>query len=1830
MAFKLKRIDLEFLLDQATIGVDYSQLVNALDPGGLREVTGANNNLVGYDILTGTPGPYTNYGTSDTPFLRLSQAYYNPDGPSGAYQYGVDHNGDNVVTAADNSVTDASPRTASLLISTADPNLNPAAAEAVRDYYGLAASDPLPNFNTIGSDPLIPNAGVLGGGKFNGFLVAFGQFFDHGLDFIQKGGNGTIAIPIAQGDPLWVDPSSPEYIAGVSNLMRISRASLANPVTDFDLSGNLLPGVTPIYNNNTAMMIDQSQTYGSHPSVNAFLREYTDNGTVTGRVLAGHAELGPQENAGDTIYSKGLATWADLKLNALRIGVILTDQDVNNAPALRVDATGKLLFAPNPSGTWTTDGVVVGPQAVDDPFMRYAAGTLDSDGNDISGHVVRTNQAFLIDINPAADPYFLFDGPGYDSALLDAHFVAGDGRINENYMVTTVHNVFHEEHNYQVENIKTNILAENDVAFLNNWLTSAVAVIPTDPFTLQWDGEKLFQAARLITESEYNHIAIDQFVGALYGALPEFVSYSSDINLGVSLEFSQAVFRLGHSMLNNQLSILDSTSDVHTPTETVVGLTSGLNNGALNPTGFAAAGAADITLGLVRQTGEEIDEFVSPAIQNTLNGQVLDLAAIDIARGRDVGLPTLNELRQQIYDGILQTPNTNGGALAPYQNWADFGDHLRHTGSLVNLIAAYARGGDGGFGDAIAQARADYEAGLATLDDIRAAAQAVLDAYADAGNLDHAAAVQFMVGTPTPPAVPGGTWTFVGANQGFWDVDLWVGGLAERPLFDGPLGTTFSYILLDFAQRMQDGDRFYYLYRTPMGTSLGDEVIANQFGDLVSRATGLDHLNGDVFIAADKYFFLDGSTDLTGQGSHLTSVDADGNVDDYFNEANYFLDDGVTPASNGHIVIVAGEGNDFVVAGLGDDTIWGDGGDDYMQGSQGNDHLYGGDGNDFITDDENDDFIRGGAGDDTIFAGPGAIDTVFGDEGDDEIHGGDGIDEVLGGDGNDLLYGDGDTDVIFGNAGDDYMAGGDSVDEMWGGDGNDWITGGIGDDHLNGGEGNDLLEGGIGPAANDGDRLTGAGTTDGFPFGPAPVDMGFDVVSYEDVDIAITADLQTSNANGTGALLDTYSGIDGFVGSRFNDNLIGAGTDTTTDNGFNNLLIGGAGSDTLTGLGGDDIIIGDSVVVHNDFGIYDPTELPYTTIVNWRGTSEDRPQFADGTLGYFLGDNGAAGANDKAVFSGRRSDYMVTVVDTTTVRITDNRGIDSTAVGDLVRDVEFFQFSDMTIPFSAFLNVAPENIEWNGVQPNISLLPGPGVIGNLSTIDPGSSVWTYTLQAGSSAGFTINPTTGAVTRIGSALGQNATYTLNVRSTDEGALFRDETFTVRTGNNSANTINGGINDDIIYGDDGDDTLNGSDGNDTLFGQDENDTLNGGAGDDVLNGGTGDSDTASYAGASGPVTVSLAIVGSQNTGGAGSDTLVGIENLTGSAFGDILTGNTGNNILTGGVGNDTLNGGLGTDTAAFAGPIANYGFAPNAGNVVVTDNVGTDGADTLNSIEVVRFGNENLALRIGTGVGETINGNGSADLLLGFGGNDTLIGNGASDVLIGGAGNDTLNGGFGIDTAVFSGPIANYSFSLSGGNVVITNTGAGSPDGVDTLSSIETMQFGSQSLSLNAGSDPGASDVDNISAGGGNDLLLGFNGNDELDGGSGADVMYGGAGNDDFNFDDGDSGVGTGARDIIMDFAAGDQIDLSAIDANTTVSGGGGSGQTFTFIGTAAFSDSNPTGTLANGQIRYLQFDADGDGSTDTLVQGNVNNNLVPDFEVLLKNYTGSLSAGDFVL
>jgi Ca2+-binding RTX toxin-like protein len=107
-----------------------------------------------------------------------------------------------------------------------------------------------------------------------------------------------------------------------------------------------------------------------------------------------------------------------------------------------------------------------------------------------------------------------------------------------------------------------------------------------------------------------------------------------------------------------------------------------------------------------------------------------------------------------------------------------------------------------------------------------------------------------------------------------------------------------------------------------------------------------------------------------------------------------------------------------------------------------------------------------------------------------------------------------------------------------------------------------------------------------------------------------------------------------------------------------------------------------------------------------------------------------------------------------------------------------------------------------------------------------------------------------------------------------------------------------------------TLVGNAGANALTGGTGNDTLQGGAGNDVLNGGNG-FDYADYTSATKVITVNLGLITAQNTGGAGTDTLTGIEGMLGGSAADTLTGDANANILIGNAGNDALNGAAGFD-------------------------------------------------------------------------------------------------------------------------------------------------------------------------------------------------------------------------------------------------------------------------------------------------------------------------------
>jgi serralysin len=174
---------------------------------------------------------------------------------------------------------------------------------------------------------------------------------------------------------------------------------------------------------------------------------------------------------------------------------------------------------------------------------------------------------------------------------------------------------------------------------------------------------------------------------------------------------------------------------------------------------------------------------------------------------------------------------------------------------------------------------------------------------------------------------------------------------------------------------------------------------------------------------------------------------------------------------------------------------------------------------------------------------------------------------------------------------------------------------------------------------------------------------------------------------------------------------------------------------------------------------------------------------------------------------------------------------------------------------------------------------------------------------------------------------------------------------------------------------------------------------------------------------------------------------------------------------------------------------------------------------------------------------------------------------------------------------------------------SDTGSGTSK---TTDKVLTGASGNDKLTGGTGDDKltGKAGADKLYGGSGDDTLDGGKGKDQLQGGTGKDVLVGGSGADDFVFKSiAEAGKG-GGRDVIRDFshAQGDDIHLSAIDANTKAAGN----QAFSFIGEKAFSGKA-------GQLQYK----------NGIVAGDVNGDKVAEFHIDIANHA-SLHANDFIL
>src|SRR5256886_15714754 len=181
--------------------------------------------------------------------------------------------------------------------------------------------------------------------------------------------------------------------------------------------------------------------------------------------------------------------------------------------------------------------------------------------------------------------------------------------------------MFHSEHNRLVDYIKgvlTNDTSATGVAALPEWQ------LPTAQNPQGWNGERLFQAARFVTEMEYQHLVFEEFARKMVPAIRPFHVYSPDINPAIPAEFAAATYRFGHSMLLDELGrtnvdpLTGAKSDNSVP----------LLTGFLNPTLYYDGGTAgqltadraagSVIMGTVDQTANEIDEFVTEVLRNNL------------------------------------------------------------------------------------------------------------------------------------------------------------------------------------------------------------------------------------------------------------------------------------------------------------------------------------------------------------------------------------------------------------------------------------------------------------------------------------------------------------------------------------------------------------------------------------------------------------------------------------------------------------------------------------------------------------------------------------------------------------------------------------------------------------------------------------------------------------------------------------------------------------------------------------------------------------------------------------------------------------------------------------------------------------------------------------------------------------------------------------------------------------------------------------------------------------------------------------------------------------
>ena len=1122
------------------------------------------------------------------------------------------------------------------------------------------------NVSRFKTDQAITNVSPNGNtSPTSGIFTIFGQFFDHGLDHVGKSSTDIVYMPLNSDDPLYSAGSPMNFMAMARTILGNGQveSSGMEPAGDNSTTPYIDQNQTYTAHPSHQVFLRGYTFVGGAPKPTGDFLDGT-KGSVLEPAQGGLASWTDVKNQSKTMLGIEL-----VDTDVFNVPLLLTNEfgafipGRNGLPMMAVkvatDPTTPAVIGfvegvlPANGTPLKTDGTlsvpIYGTNALGQEVVVVPANTAYT--------AIRTGHAFLDDINHCAVPgsaerstrdcATIADfnttpaGSYYSTSLLGGHFVTGDGRGNENIALTAIHTAFHSEHNRLIDDetlgYKRVIVDEantmtiaNKRIYMADWVNETLAnnVTPCfdaatlEPYrvpgangncatgartALTWNGEHLFQASRFVMEMQYQHIVFAEFVRTVEPAIAPFAGYDINVRGDVYAEFAHSVYRYGHSQLTDTVDRIDSNGNAYPDS---------LFNSFLSPEKFntgngdvpisATAASGDVFRGMSGQRGNEIDEFVSSDLRNSLLGIPLDLASLNIARGRDAGIGSLNQIRRDL-------------KLTPYDNWYDYGLALRNPETLVNFIAAYATA-DTTLGASVVSET--------TINGKRAAAYNILN-LAHNGDPD---ATNFMFG------VDGSTKLTTGVEN----IDLWVGGLAESPgvclaAACPLLGETMATIFRRQMEDLQSGDRMYYLSRL-VGTNLLVQVESNSLAELFMRNSDAENLPALIMQSAD--YSVAATTQVSGCPTVVTrdlvSNSVVTGIVQVFSALNCRLQY-VGPARK-DVVYGGGSGNDNIQAGNGDDTVRGNDGNDYVNGGDGNNQLFGGHGDDVLTDRGNsssagvlnggdgNDIIapgngakgsNGGSGDDVVIAGVAPAAGLLG-LGDDKFIGSEtGDDGATGDDGSDWLEGHGGLDALIGDAG--AVFGVDTVkfgtDYLWGGSANDSLDGGGASDIIgegDGGAGSDSLLGGFGW-----DWVTGQGSIAG--------------ASYDGL-CGNAVPLSPVGTPGVvqcpAGFVDTFlDAIEGMVGTTFNDYMRGddaltygptvgianssndlIGSDFWTLNESNvaipnglatvlgiaqpannslvianpltgNVLLAGLGSDELMGGGGNDLIYGDGTQI---------------------------------------------------------------------------------------------------------------------------------------------------------------------------------------------------------------------------------------------------------------------------------------------------------------------------------------------------------------------------------------------------------------------------------------------------------------------------------------------------------------------------------------------------------------------------------------------------------------------------------------------------------------------------